>query len=564
MMQRAFDAIELEVLWNRVVSIAQEQAKTLIRCSFTTLIGEMEDMSCGLFDPRGNMFAQGVAGTQGIVVGMARGVQAMLKKYPADVLAPGDVLIGNDPWLFAGHKYDITVASPVFAGDRPVAVAASILHCTDIGGITSAADSNNVYEEGLNIPVMKLFHRGKVNQDLLDIIESNVRVPGEVVGDLMAQVSANEVAGHKLVEFMQEYRLPDLQGLADTIVSTSEQAVRRAIAAIPDGVYHHEITIDGIDEPLKIAVTMTIRGDDLLMDFTGTSPQTERGGINSVLNHTMAWVHGAIKSSLVPEIPNNEGFFRAYRVVAPEGCLANAVPPAPVMAKYSLVVPLSALCFGVLSKAIPQSVIADGSFITMVLVMGKDEKGKRFLQWLLSSGGSGARPDKDGYAGTIWPANIANVPVEIVENVSPLFIVSKEFVQDSGGAGKFRGGNDLRHTFKVRSPYPAAVNLFFDRTTFPALGYHGGHNGRPVELLVNGSERLKPKQKYVLKPGDELSFCFGGGGGYYPPDQRDPEKVLRDVINGDVSLESARRDYRVAIDLPRRIVDWEETKRLRT
>ncbi|MBI2916574.1 MAG: hydantoinase B/oxoprolinase family protein [Chloroflexi bacterium] len=562
-MQRTFDAIELEVLWNRVVSIAQEQAKTLIRCSFTTLIGEMEDMACGLFDPQGSLFAQGVAGTQGIIVGMGKGVQAMLQKYPAETLAPGDVLIGNDPWLFAGHKYDITVASPVFAGDRLVAVAASILHCTDIGGITSAADSNNVYEEGLLVPVMKLMSRGRVNQDLLDIIESNVRVPRQVTGDLMAQVSANKVAGHKLVEFVQEYGLPDLQGLTDAIVSTSERAVRQAIAAIPDGVYHHEIMIDGVDEPLKIAVTMTIRGDDLLMDFTGTSPQTERGGINSVLNHTMAWVHGAIKSSLVPEIPNNEGFFRAYRVVAPEGCLANAVPPAPVMAKYSLVVPLSAVCFGVLSKAIPQSVIADGSYSTMVLVTGKDETGERFLQWLVSAGGTGARPDKDGYAATIWPANIANVPVEIVENVSPLFLVAKEFVPDSGGAGKFRGGNDLRHTFKVRSPYPAVVNLFFDRTKFPALGYQGGRNGRPAELVVNGHERLKPKQKYVLQPGDEFSFCFGGGGGYYPPEQRDPELVLRDVVNGQVSVDSARRDYRVAIDPPRRAVDREETKRLR-
>jgi len=562
-MARTFDPIELEVLWNRAVSIAQEQAKTLIRASFTTLVGEMEDMATGIFDAQGRQMAQGTTGTQGLVVGISRGVKQMLAEYPLDSLAPGDVLVGNDAWMFAGHKYDIAVATPVFREGGPVGLVANIVHCTDIGGITSAADSTSVYEEGLTIPTTKLFKEGHLNQDLVRIIEANVRVPSQVMGDLMAQVSANEVAGHKLVEFMEEYGLDDLDDLSHAIITTSEQAVRRAIAAIPDGVYHHEVSIDGIDEPLKIAVTLTVSGDDLTMDFAGTSPQTERGGINSVYNHTLAWVHGAIRSSLVPEIPNNDGFFRSYRMVAPEGTLVNAVPPAPVMAKYSLLVPISAACFGVLSKAIPHKVIADGGYSTMVLITGRDEKGERFMQWLISAGGTGARPDKDGYAATIWPANIANVPVEILENVSPLLVVNKEFVPDSGGPGKYRGGNDLRHTIRVRSPYPAQVNLFFERTRFPALGYHGGRDGRCAEIVVNGSLRLKGKQKYQLQPGDEVSFCFGGGGGYYPPEQRDPELVLRDVINGFVSVESAARDYRVAIDLERRAVNWEETARLR-
>lgn len=561
-MNPAFDPILLEIYWNRLVSIAEEQAKTLVRASFSTVVGEMEDLACGIYDLRGNLIAQAATGTQGILTGMSVGMKHMLREYPIESLAPGDVICCNDPWMITGHKYDIAVATPIFLLDTPVAIASTVLHSSDIGGISTAADSRSVYEEGLAIPIMKLFKKGERNEDLFKIIEANVRIPDQVIGDLLAQVAANAVSGQKVLDFMAEYELSSLTPLAQAIIIASEQAVKKAIGELPDGVYSHDTYADGIDEPLRIAATVTVRGTDLTVDFAGSSPQTKRGGINSVWNFTFAYTAQAVKCVLVPDIPNNDGLFRSFKMVAPEGSVVNPKRPAPVMARYIMVGAISSAVFGALAKAAPERAVAESSRITMIPFTGTDEKGDPFIQWLAGSGGAGARPTLDGYSATCYPANIKTVPAEILESGSPLFVLKKELITDSGGPGKYRGGCDQRATVTIRDGAQALVHCFFEGTKFAPLGYHGGMNGTCAEVKIDG-RAVTPKEKYPLTPGSEFAYSFGGGGGYYDSTERDPELVLDDVINGYVSAESAARYYKVIVDPNSRTINWEETRRLR-
>ncbi|MBI4320329.1 MAG: hydantoinase B/oxoprolinase family protein [Chloroflexi bacterium] len=557
-----FDPIRLEILWGRLVSIAEEQAKTLIRASFTTVVGEMEDLACGIYDLEGNLIAQAATGTQGILTGMSVGMKHMLRKYPIETLAPGDVLCCNDPWMITGHHYDIAVATPIFMGDAPVAMVATVLHSSDIGGITTAADSNSVYEEGLEIPILKLFKKGERNEGLFEIIAANVRIPDQVVGDLLAQVAANAVSGQRIVEFMGEYGLTTLQPLARAIITTTEQAVREAIAELPDGVYAYESWADGMDTPLRIGATVTIRGSDLTVDFAGSSPQTKKGGINCVWNFTFAYTAQAVKSVLAPYLPNNDGLFRSFNMMAPEGSVINPRFPAPVMARYIMVGPISSAVFGALTKVAPDRSVAESCRVTMLPFTGTDERGEPFVQWMVTNGGSGARPRLDGYAAMAYPSNVKAVPVEMLETGSPLFVVKKEFIQDSGGPGKFRGGLDQRTTMRLREGTQGFAHCFFEGTKFPPRGHHGGLSGRLAEVMLNGRP-VAPKEKYALGPQDEFAFSFGGGGGYYAPAERDPELVLDDVINGYVSPEAATEHYGVVVDMEARAVEWARTGWLR-
>ncbi|MDP2726887.1 MAG: hydantoinase B/oxoprolinase family protein, partial [Dehalococcoidia bacterium] len=405
-MDGELDPIRLEILWSRLVSIAEEQAKTLVRASFTTVVGEMEDLACGIYDLEGNLIAQAATGTQGILTGMSVGMKHMLREYPVESLSPGDVIFCNDPWMITGHKYDIAVATPVFRGDSPVALAATVLHGSDIGGITTAADSRSVYEEGLAIPILKLFKKGEPNEDLFKVIEANVRIPDQVIGDLLAQVAANAVSSQKVLDLMAEYDLSSLAPVSHAIITTTEQAVKKAIGDLPDGVYSHDSYADGIDEPLRIAAAVTVQGTDLTVDFEGSSPQTKRGGINCCWNFTFAYTAQAVKCILAPDIPNNEGLFRSFKMVAPEGSVVNPKRPAPVMARYIMVGPVSSAVFGALAKIVPTRAVAESNRSTMIPFTGTDENENPFIQWIVAAGGAGARPTSDGYSATCYPANV--------------------------------------------------------------------------------------------------------------------------------------------------------------
>lgn len=541
-----FDPIMLEVLWNRLISIVNEQAAALIRISFTTIVRETEDLSCGIFDRTGTMIAQAETGTPGHINSMATGVKHFLKRHPVDSLAPGDVLITNDPWMMSGHKHDVTLVTPIFFHGRAEAFSASTCHVEDIGGRVLSAEAPDVFEEGLAIPILKLYERGVPNETLFDIITSNVRMPEPVLGDMHAQIAANDVSAAKLSEFMEENGFESLTLLAQVLLEKSEDAMRAAIRKLPDGAYSHQVTVDGFDEPLTIAVTLHIKDGEILADYAGSSPQVDRG-INVVLNYTHAYTTYPLKAALCPALPNNDGSFRPIKVTAPEGCVMNAQFPSPVAGRHLIGHMAVPAIFGALAKIAPQLVNAESSSLGITQLNGMTSEGEVFVKNYFVTGGMGARPTLDGLSAKAFPTNIKNSPVEVTENTSPLFISRKELIPDSGGAGKFRGGLGQRFSMRIRSDRPAVLSCLYERTQFPAEGYAGGREGTVGGVILNGREHLHAKKKHTLKPGDEVTIEFAGGGGYYAPEERDPQLVLEDVRDGLVSIEQAFKIYKVVI-----------------
>jgi N-methylhydantoinase B len=376
-------------------------------------------------------------------------------------------------------------------------------------------------------------------------------------------VGSNEVGGAKLIEFMEEYRMTSLADLSKAIISTSEDAMRKAITEIPDGTYQHEIFIDGFDDPIKVAIAITISGSDLYVDFAGTSPQIDRG-INVPFAYCVAYTTYPLKCAISPHIPNNEGSFRPVQISAPEGCILNCKFPAAVGGRHIIGHFLSTAVFGALAKVIPDRVMADGSAnIWITQIIGETDPGRQFAYVFFSSGGTGARPNKDGISATAFPSGIRGVPAEIIENVSPLFMRKRELIRDSGGAGKFRGGLGQEMILQVRTRKPAVHSPMYDRLKFPAKGYAGGQDGRCGEFLLDDGTKPHPKTKYVLRPDQEAILRLPGGGGFFPPFERDPELVRQDVLNGYVSLEAARTQYGVWINDVIDTIDWAKTAELR-
>lgn len=556
------DPITLEILWNRLISIVNEQATALQNASFTTVVREAGDLSAGVFDTAGNMIAQAVTGTPGHINTMALAVRHFLQEYPWELLAEGDSLVSNDPWLTSGHLNDFTVVTPIFRQGVPVALFANTCHAVDVGGRMLGADARQVFEEGLYVPIMKLFRNGQPNQDLFRLIKQNVRTPELVEGDLRAQVGGNEVGGAKLLEFMEEYGFASLAPLSEAILSTSERAMRAAIAELPSGTFHHEIRMDGFDEPITVKIAVTVTGSDVYVDYAGTSPQCERG-INVPFAYCVAYTTYPLKCAISPHVPNNEGSFRPVHIRAPEGCILNCQFPAPVGGRHIVGHFLSTAVFGALAQAIPDRVLADGAAnIWITQFTGKDQGGKAFTYVFFSSGGMGARPEKDGISATAFPSGIQGVPAEIIENVSPLVMEMRELVQDSGGPGKFRGGLGQEMVLSVRTAEPVVHSAMYDRTKFPALGFAGGQSGALGEFFLSDGTHPHPKAQYRLLPERKVVLRLPGGGGFFSSFTRDPELVRQDVLNGYVSLSAAREHYGVAFQDGREI-DWEATQRLR-
>ena len=558
------DPILLEVLWNRMIAAVNEQAAALMRTSFTSVVREAGDLSAGVFDRRGRMIAQAVTGTPGHINSMATCMRHFLEAFPLASLRRGDVLVTNDPWKTASQLNDITVITPVFQGDRPVAFFGNTCHALDIGGRGLSADAHEVFEEGLSIPLMKLHDGGRPNESLLAILRANVRAPDEVLGDVHAQVVANEVGGQQLLAFLQEFGLKDIEALADAIVDRSEAAMRERIAALPDGQYGYALSCDGFDEPLRLRVTLAIRGDALTVDYAGSSPQVAQG-INVAFNYTHAYTTYAVKCAISPDVPNNEGSFRPVTVMAPEGCILNARFPAAVAGRHLVGHFLPSAIFGALVHVLPDRVMApgfDGLWDTQI--SGHNPRtGRPFTYVWFSAGGAGALPLRDGLSATAFPSGIAGVPAEVIETLSPVFLKRRELRQDSGGPGTFRGGLGQVMEVAVRTDRPYIFSGLYERIRFPAPGLLGGAPGAPGSIRTDNDAAVRAKARQSLPAGTVVTLELPGGGGYGPPWARDPARVLEDVRNGYVSLEGARSDYGVAIDPAPMAVLPEETARLR-
>ena len=541
---KAIDPVTLEVVWNRLLSVANEQQDALIRTAFSTIVRESQDLACGIFDTQGRMIGQSISGTPGHINAMATSMKHFLAAFPPDKLAPGDVLITNDPWMTAGQINDITITTPCFKNGQLVALFANTCHSADIGGRILSAEAREVFEEGLRLPIMKLFDRGEPNQVLMQIVRVNVRQPDEVIGDFYAQTASNDAGGRALLEMMEEFGLDSIDHVAEEIIRRSEQAVRGEIAKLPDGEWSNETWSDGFEEPILIRCTVRVAGDEIFIDFSGSSPQSTRG-INVVLNYTHAYASFAIKAAICPDVPHNEGSFRPVHVSAPPGSILNALEPAPVASRQVIGHFIPSAIFAALSGAMPGRLMAPGADpIWLSVWRGQNPS---FTLTLFQVGGTGARPSKDGLSAVGFPSGVAGVPAEIIESLSPVVLKRRELRADSGGPGKWRGGLGQLTEFVRRGEGRWSVSSIADRTQYPAPGLLGGQAGAAGEVALGDGTRLHAKSLVDLGTRDTVHVNLPGGGGYGEPLQRDAQRVLWDVIEGYITPEAAEKNYGVAV-----------------
>lgn len=548
-----FDPITLEILWRRLISIVDEADAAVARTAFSSLLRDAHDYTCMFTDRHGRELAQGTFATPGQSGAMALGIKKLVQSLPADTFRPGDAFITNDPWALAGHLNDVCVLSPIFYRDRLTGFTACVLHHSDIGGRV-ASDNHDVFEEGLFIPLVKLYDAGRLNEAVLDMIRWNVRTPEQVIGDIRSQVAANHVCAEKVCRMLAEYHLDGLDDLAAEIITRSERSIRAAIVKAPPGVYRAEGVIEQMEGRADIVIkcAVEIEGSDIKVDLTGSSPQVDWGG-NVVYNFTYAYVHMAIKSIFDPEIPNNDGSAAPIHLIAPEGTVVNCKFPAAVAARMQIGHFMTEIIYRALARAMPDRVIAGsgGTPATMQVFYGRRKSGQPFHAVLIRGGGLGAGSMRDGEGCFIFPANGANTPVEILESDSPLIVEQRELLPDSGGAGRQRGALGRREVFRVPddeyAPQPP-VNLGVQSGRFrlPPEGLFGGRPGARAQFLVNG----KPGNPYGLtrlQPGDVVTMDAAGGGGYGDPRERDRAWLICDVKEGRVTREKARQEYGVEL-----------------
>ncbi len=547
------DPLTLEVFWSRLIAIVNEQAAALVRTSFSPPVAEAGDLSACVFDARGYLLAQAVTGTPGHINSMANCIKHFLAEFPPETIRPGDVWMTNDPWKTSGHLLDITIVTPVFYRGRLVAFFGNICHVADIGGRVFSADAHSLYEEGLFIPMTRLFSEGRPNDELFRILLNNIRAPREVTAELYSMSAANEVGAERLREFLDEHGMSSIESLSDEIIGRSDLAMRQAIAGLPDGAYENAALTDGYDEPVRIAVRIVVHGDSISVDFAGTSPESSRG-INVVMNYTHAYTTFALKALLAPDVPNNEGSFRSVSVSAPEGSILNCRRPAPVAARHILGHFIPALIFGAFADIVPDRIMAEGSAnLWNTQFHGFNPDGTPFNLLFFNAGGTGARSGLDGLTSTAFPSGISGTPVEIIENRSPLVVLEKSLRIDSGGAGQFRGG--LGHRLVIaglRSTKPYSFSPFFDRMQFPARGLRSGKQGAPGNYFLRHDdgaiERPNPKATVYLAPTTQIWIELPGGGGLGSPNQRPRSNVDADVEDGLVSPGQAETAYRLTSD----------------
>ena len=541
----SFDPVTLEIFWSRLISIADEAAAGLLRTAFSTIVRESNDYATVLMDRHGNSVSENTGGIASFSCILPRTTKTFLERFPADTWRPGDCVITNDPWLATGHLPDFTFVSPIFHRGALVGFAGSIAHSPDVGGALWSADCRELFEEGIRIPPIRFLREGRRNEDLIDVILSNVRVPRQVLGDFEAQVTANEVCVRRVEEFLDDVGLADLQGLAAAVHTRADIAMRRAITAVPDGTYRATLEADGFDEQItKIVCAVSIAGDRMHIDYAGTSPQIDRG-INCVFNYTHAYSVYPIKCALDPFSPRNEGSYQAITVAAPEGSILNPRFPAPVGARQLTGHLLAGAIYKALAEVIPDRIIADsGAAPSMrALFSGLDRNGDRFSQVLFATGGMGASPHRDGLATTSFPTNVGAGSIEAFESVSPLVVWRKQLRPDSGGAGKFRGGLGQEAEIEVRSPSPLRLSLLSDRRDHPALGVVGGKPGAPALIEFGDGTRPHPKSRTMIEPGTRLRMIYAGGGGYGDPKTRDRDAIADDLRDGYVTPSAALADY---------------------
>ncbi|MFH6786891.1 MULTISPECIES: hydantoinase B/oxoprolinase family protein [Methylobacterium] len=533
----AIDDIRLQVMWNRLISVVEEQATTLLRTAFSTSVREAGDLSAGVFDPAGRMLAQAVTGTPGHVNTMAEAVGNFMAEIPPAEMQEGDTYVTNDPWLGTGHLHDITMVSPSFLDGVLVGFFACTAHVVDVGGRGFGADGQSVYEEGLQIPIMRFIDRGRVNGDLVRILRRNVREPNQVVGDFYSLAACNEVGHRRLVAMMRETGLSTLDPLTDFIVARTRAAMAERIRVLPKGTWSNTLMTDGYDAPIPLAVRIEIGEESVHVDFDGSAP-VSRWGINVPIIYSKAYASYALKCVVAPDIPNNAASLAFFTVASPPNIL-NAPRPAPVSLRHVLGHLVPDLVLGALAKALPGQVLAEGAaslwniHLSLRPVAGRE--GRRAEVLMFNSGGMGARPGLDGLSATAFPSGVHTMPIEATEQTGPVVIWRKELRPDSGGDGAWRGGLGQVIEIAAEAGYDFDFSAMFDRIDNPAHGRDGGGDGAPGGVHLDDGTRMRGKGWQHVPAGRRLILTVPGGGGFGDPAERDPAAREDDRRKGYVT-----------------------------
>jgi len=547
------DPISLEIMWSRLVTVSEEMWHTVCRTAYSLIISESQDFGCSILDASGETLAHSSRVMPVFNLTLPMVVKAALARYPAETLEPGDVLVCNDPWLCAGHLFDIAVITPVFKNNKVVAVMGTVGHVGDIGGTRNGMKATELYEEGLQIPPMKLVKAGVENEDLFRIMAENIRDSQQVLGDVRSLIAANETGGKRLSSFMDEYGLSDLTALAEVVQSRSEKAMRDAIRALPDGVHHSTTTYNPLGTPMTVPVKVTIAGDEIEIDFEGAPAEVPLGGINCTLSYTTAHSTYPLKCMLTPNVRGNAGCYRAFTVKAPKGSVLNCNKPAPVSLRTRTGWYTSPNIFRALSQAAPEKVVAHTGLPSLMTVYGKTADGKVFYDHLLSGGGQGGSAAQDGKSSVLWPTSAATSSIELLESRSPVVVLEKSFVTDSGGVGEHRGGLGARIRLTKRHEdglpltvfvSPEGVNtpidgLFGGQTGLLAHGYVRDTDGKVVEDVGSGGLVTVESTDRVVE------LQLGGGAGYGDPLKRSVDDVEDDLREDRISADSAESIYRL-------------------
>ncbi|UWR33654.1 hydantoinase B/oxoprolinase family protein [Sulfitobacter sp. W027] len=549
-MAQTHSNVAYQVMWNRLISVVEEQAQALVRTAFSTSVREAGDLSAGVYDTEGRMLAQAVTGTPGHVNAMADAVAHFIRRIGRQNIREGDVYITNDPWEGTGHLHDITMVTPSFHRGKLVGFFACTAHIVDIGGRGFGADAASVYEEGLYLPIMKFADAGEVDATLVRIIRGNVREPDQLIGDIYALTTCNEIGHRRLVDMMGEFDLADLEGIAAFILDNSRRATLERINALPRQRATGEMTIDGFDTPITLKVTVSIEEDRILSDFAGTSG-IDKKGINCPLVYTKAYACYALKCAIAPEIPNNAASLAPFEIAAPENTIVHALHPAPVALRHIVGHFVPDTVYAALDQILPNLVPAEGAGCLCNFQVSlrprtdtQPPKGARRAEVLtFNSGGSGARPEHDGLNATAFPSGVMTMPVEATEHAGPVVIWRKELRPDSGGAGRQRGGLGQYMEVSAREGHEFDMQAMFDRVDHPARGRQGGKPGAPTTIAQDDGTPMRGKGKQFVPHGRRVMMAFPGGAGYGDASERPKELVKRDLLRGYISAEVATADY---------------------
>ncbi len=529
--------IRMQVMWNRLISVVEEQALTLLRTAFSTSVRESGDLSAGVFNPRGEMLAQAVTGTPGHVNTMAEAVLQFMNEIPREEMFEGDTYVTNDPWQGTGHLHDITMVSPSFLNGELVAFFACTAHVVDVGGRGFGADGKSVYEEGIQIPIMKFAERGTVNRDLIRILRSNVREQNQVVGDFYSLAACNDVGHRRLVDMMNEIGLASLDGLGEFIFSRTHDAMLERIRTLPKGSWSNELVTDGYDEPVKLAATVSVHDARVDVDFSGSAPMS-RWGINVPIIYSKAYACYALKCVVAPDIPNNAASLAFFTVSSPTNIL-NAARPAPVALRHVIGHMVPDLVLGAMAQALPGRILAEGAAalwnIHISVRPANGAAGRRAEVLMFNSGGMGARPALDGLSATAFPSGVHTMPIEATEHTGPIVIWRKELRPDSGGDGEFRGGLGQVIEIAATDGHEFDFSAMFDRVRHPARGRDGGGDGAPGVVRLDDGTPLRPKGWQHVPEGRRLILELPGGGGYGDPARRSVDARAEDRSKGYVS-----------------------------